>query len=108
MTLIRLLIICGAICHLISFQFVMLSLFKRVSLAQHSLMVLFRYVDNDGNDDGNDDGDDDVKNYDEHDDDVGDNKTGVHKGRCLDVPQAHPSSHTSKLATSDYIIFFML
>ena len=78
----------------------MLSLFKRVSLAQHSLLVLFRYVDNDGNDD--------VKNYDEHDDDVGDNKTGVHKGRCLDVPQAHPSSHTSKLATSDYIIFFML
>ena len=77
----------------------MLSLFKRVSLAQHSLMVLFRYVDNDGNDD-------DVKNYD--DDDDGDNKTGVHKGRCLDVPQAHPSSHTSKLATSDYIIFFML
>ena len=77
----------------------MLSLFKRVSLAQHSLLVLFRYVDNDGNDD-------DVKNYD--DDDDGDNKTGVHKGRCLDVPQAHPSSHTSKLATSDYIIFFML
>ena len=99
MTLIRLLIICGTICHLISFQFVMLSLFKRVSLAQHSLLVLFRYVDNDGNDD-------DVKNYD--DDDDGDNKTGVHKGRCLDVPQAHPSSHTSKLATSDYIIFFML
>ena len=101
MTLIRLFIICGTICHLISFQFVMLSLFKRVSLAQHSLLVLFRYVDNDGNDD-------DVKNYDDDDVDDGDNKTGVHKGRCLDVPQAHPSSHTSKLATSDYIIFFML
>ena len=99
MTPIRLFIICGTICHLISFQFVMLSLFKRVSLAQHSLMMLFRYVDNYFNNDG-------VKNYD--DDDDGDNKTGVHKGRCLDVPQAHPSSHTIKLATSDYIIFFML